>query len=268
MDYKEYQHLLIERKDGVALLTINRPETMNSTNARLHYELSKIWLDIAEDPEVRVALITGAGRAFSAVGDFSVVESAAGNLEVVAQIMKEARDIVHNMINCDKPIISAINGVAVGAGLAVALLADISIASENAKFTDGHTRLGVAAGDHAAVIWPLLVGMAKAKYYLLTCDMLDAKEAERIGLVSMCVPHDQLMPKAMEVAQKLANGAQMAIRWTKQSLNQWLRAAAHTSFDYSLALEMLGFFGADVKEGLAAIQEKRTARFPSAQGKK
>jgi enoyl-CoA hydratase len=267
MDYRGYQHLLIEKKDGVALLTISRPETMNSTNARLHYELSKIWLDIADDPEVRVAVITGAGRAFSAGGDFAMVEAAAGNFSVVAPLMKEARDIVHNMINCDKPIISAINGTAVGAGLAVALMADISIASENAKFTDGHTRLGVAAGDHAAAIWPLLVGMAKAKYYLLTCDMLDAKEAERIGLVSMCVAPDQLMPKAMEVAQKLANGPQMALRWTKQSLNQWLRAAAQTSFDYSLALEMLGFFGADVKEGLASLQEKRPSKFPSVQGK-
>jgi enoyl-CoA hydratase len=267
MDYSKYQHLLIEKKDGIALLTINRPETMNSTNARLHYELSKIWLDIADDPEVRIAVITGAGRAFSAGGDFAMVEAAAGNFEVVAPLMKEARDIVHNMINCDKPIISAINGTAVGAGLAVALMADISIASENAKFTDGHTRLGVAAGDHAAAIWPLLVGMAKAKYYLLTCDMLDAKEAERIGLVSMVVPPEQLMPKAMEVAQKLANGPQMALRWTKQSLNQWLRAAAQTSFDYSLALEMLGFFGADVKEGLTSLQEKRPSKFPSVQGK-
>src|SRR5215831_1842313 len=258
MDYSSYQHLLIEKKDGIALLTINRPESLNSTNFRLHNELSRVWLDLAEDDEVRVAVITGAGRAFSAGGDF----------EVVAQTMKEARDIVHNMINCDKPIISAINGVAVGAGLAVALLADISIASENARFTDGHTRLGVAAGDHAAVIWPLLVGMAKAKYYLLTCDMLDAKEAERIGLVSMVVPPDQLMPKAMEVARKLATGAQQAIRWTKHSLNQWLRAAAHTSFDYSLALEMLGFFGPDVREGLQAVQERRPAVFPSAQAKK
>jgi enoyl-CoA hydratase len=268
MDYSQYQHLLIEKKDGIALLTINRPESLNSTNFRLHNELSRVWLDIAEDDQVRVALITGAGRAFSAGGDFEVVERSMGNLEVVAQTMKEARDIVHNMINCDKPIISAINGVAVGAGLAVALLADISIASENARFTDGHTRLGVAAGDHAAVIWPLLVGMAKAKYYLLTCDMLDAKEAERIGLVSMVVPHDQLMPKAMEVARKLATGAQQAIRWTKHSLNQWLRAAAHTSFDYSLALEMLGFFGPDVGEGLAALKERRPASFPSAQEKK
>src|SRR5215813_12614333 len=267
MDYNSYQHLLIDKKDGIALLTINRPESLNATNFRLHNELSRVWLDLAEDDEVRVAVITGAGRAFSAGGDFEVVEKSMGNLDVVSQTMKEARDIVHNMINCDKPIISAINGVAVGAGLAVALLADISIASENARFTDGHTRLGVAAGDHAAVIWPLLVGMAKAKYYLLTCDMLDAKEAERIGLVSMMVPPEQLMPKAMEVAQKLANGPQMALRWTKQSLNQWLRAAAQTSFDYSLALEMLGFFGADVKEGLTSLQEKRPSRFPSVQGK-
>ncbi len=269
MVYREdYQHLVIEKKDGIAVLTINRPESLNSTNFRLHYELSKIWLDIADDPEVRVAVITGAGRAFSAGGDFDVVEKSMGNLDVVSKTMKEARDIVHNMINCDKPIISAINGVAVGAGLAVALLADISIASEKARFTDGHTRLGVAAGDHAAVIWPLLVGMAKAKYYLLTCDMLDAKEAERIGLISMVLPHDEVMPKAMEVATKLANGAQQAIRWTKHSLNQWLRAAAHTAFDYSLALEMLGFFGEDIGEGLNAVKERRAPVFPSAQENK
>ncbi|MGH7961368.1 MAG: enoyl-CoA hydratase/isomerase family protein [Candidatus Binatia bacterium] len=268
MDYSTYQHLLVEKKDGIGLLTINRPESLNSTNFRLHYELSKVWLDVAEDDDIRVALITGAGRAFSAGGDFEVVERSMGNLEVVASTMKEAHDIVHNMINCDKPIISAINGVAVGAGLAVALMADISIASENARFIDGHTRLGVAAGDHAAAIWPLLVGMAKAKYYLLTCDPLDAKEAERIGLVSMVVPHDQLMPKAMEVAQKLATGAQRAIRWTKHSLNQWLRTATTTSFDYSLALEMLGFFDADVGEGLDSIKERRAPAFPSAKGKK
>src|SRR5262245_25001415 len=268
MDYSSYQHLLIEKKDGIALLTINRPGRLSSTNFRLHTELSRVWLRLAEDAEVGVAGITVAGRAFSAAGAFEVGEKSMGNLDVVSRTMKEARDIVHNMINCDKPIISAINGVAVGAGLAVALLADISIASETARFTDGHTRLGVAAGDHAAVIWPLLVGMAKAKYYLLTCDMLDAKEAERIGLVSMVVPPDQLMPKAMEVARKLATGAQQAIRWTKHSLNQWLRAAAHTSFDYSLALEMLGFFGADIHEGLTALQERRPAVFPSTQAKK
>lgn len=187
-----------------------------------------------------------------------------GNAEVVAQTMQEAGDIVHNMVNLDKPVVSAINGVAVGAGLAVVLLADVSIAALDARITDGHIRLGVAAGDHAAAIWPLLCGMAKAKYYLLTCDFLDGKEAERIGLVSLAVPAEELMPKAMEVAGKLASGPQPAIRGTKRALNQWLRQAAITSFDYSLAMEMMGFFGADVKEGLQALREKRAPQFPSA----
>ena len=185
-----------------------------------------------------------------------MIENTIGNADLVAATMQEASDIVHNMINLDKPVISAINGVAVGAGLAVAMLADISIAAEDARITDGHVRLGVAAGDHASVIWPLLCGMAKAKYYLLTCDFLDGKEAERIGLVSLAIPSDELMPKA--------SGPQSAIRWTKRSLNQWLRMAAHTSFDYSLALEMLGFFGDDIKEGLQSLKERRAPDFPSA----
>jgi enoyl-CoA hydratase len=177
--------------------------------------------------------------------------------------MREASDLVYNLINLDKPVISAINGTAVGAGLVVALLSDISIIAETARFTDGHTRLGVAAGDHAAIIWPLLCGMAKAKYYLLTSDFLDGKEAERIGLVSMCVPTDQVLPKAWEVAEKLAAGSQSSIRWTKRALNNWLRQAGPI-FDQSLALEMLGFMGDDVREGVRAIRQKRSPSFPSA----
>ncbi|MFQ5879099.1 MAG: enoyl-CoA hydratase/isomerase family protein [Dehalococcoidia bacterium] len=264
-DYSSYQEVIVEKADGIAVLTMNRREVLNATGFRLHNELSRIWLDLGEDSEVRAAIITGAGDAFSVGGDFEMIEATLGNVDVVANSMKEAGDIVHNMINLDKPVISAINGVAVGAGLAVALLADISIASERARFTDGHIRLGVAAGDHACVIWPLLCGIAKAKYYLLTCDFLDAREAERIGLVSMVVPHEQLMDKAMEVAHKLANGPQRAIRWTKRALNQWLRMAAQTSFDYSLALEMLGFLDRDAQEGLQALREKRAPKFPSAQ---
>jgi enoyl-CoA hydratase len=153
--------------------------------------------------------------------------------------------------------------VAVGAGLVVALLADVSIMSESARFTDGHTKLGVVAGDHAAILWPLSCGMAKAKYYLLTSDFIDGREAERIGLVSLCVPADQVLPKAFEVADKLARGAQQAIRWTKRSLNNWLRQAGPI-FDQSIALEMLTFMDQDVREGLAAIREKRTPNFPSA----
>ena len=264
-DYSAYQHLLVERQDGVALLTMNRPEVMNATNAQLHYELSRIWLDLGSDPQVRAAVITGAGNAFSAGGDFNLIEESLGNAELIGRTIKEAGDIVYNLLNLDKPVVSAINGVAVGAGLAVALLADISIAAENARITDGHVRLGVAAGDHAAIIWPLLCGMAKAKYYLLTCDFLDGKEAERIGLVSLAVPSGELMPRAMQVARQLADGPQPAIRFTKRALNQWLRQAGHTSFDYSLLAEALGFFGEDVREGLQAVRERRAPRFPSAQ---
>src|SRR5215831_2445117 len=218
MNYSEYQHLLFEKKpNGVVLVTINRPELMNATNARLHWELTQVWLTVDADPEARVALVTGAGKAFSAGGDLGLVEEMAGNADAAARTMREASDLVYNLINLDKPVVSAINGAAVGAGLVVALLSDVSIMSESARITDGHTRLGVAAGDHAAIVWPLLCGMAKAKYYLLTCDFIDGKEAERIGLVSLCVPADQLMTKAFEVADKLALGAQNAIRLTKRS---------------------------------------------------
>jgi enoyl-CoA hydratase len=265
VDYQAYEHLIVEKKDGIALITMNRPEVYNATNARLHYELGRIWLTVGEDAEVRVAVITGAGTAFSAGGDFDLIEGFLGNPLAIASTMKEASDIVYNILNLDKPVISAINGIAVGAGLAVALMADISIASEKARFTDGHTRLGVGAGDHSVIIWPLLCGMARAKRYLLTADFLDAKEAERIGLVSMVVPHDQLMSTAMEFAQKLSTGPQPAVRWTKRALNQWLRVMG-PAFDYSLATEMLGFFGPDVQEGLQALREKRAPHFPSAHG--
>lgn len=264
-DYSQYRHLVCERKDhGVLLITINRPEVYNATDARLHWELSRVWLDIGDDAETRVAVITGAGRAFSAGGDLDMIESYNKNMDVVSQVMKEAGDIVYNMINLDKPVVSAINGVAVGAGLAVALLADVSIISESARLTDGHLRLGVAAGDHAVIIWPLLCGMAKAKYYLLTADFIDGKEAERIGLVSLAVPQDEVLPRAMDVANKLAMGSQLAVRWTKRALNNWLRVAG-PMFDNSLALEMMGFFTDDVSEGLKAVREKRPPQFPSAQ---
>jgi len=264
MDYADYQHLLFDRRpNGVVLITINRPEVMNATNARLHWELTQVWLTIDADPAARVALVTGAGRAFSAGGDISLVEEMTTNREAVARTLREAADLVYNMINLDKPVISAINGVAVGAGLVVALLADVSIISEAARFTDGHTRLGVAAGDHAAIIWPLLCGMAKAKYYLLTSDFIDGREAERIGLVSRCVPADKVMETALGVAEALAGGSQHAIRFTKRALNNWLRQAGPI-FDQSLALEMLCFGFEDVKEGARAIREKRAPSFPSA----
>ena len=264
MDYADFRHLTFESKpNGVLLVTINRPEVLNAANARLHWEFTQIWPVVDGDPKTRVVVVTGAGKAFSAGGDLSLVEDMAGNPDALTRTMREASDLVYNMINLDKPVVSAINGVAVGAGLVVALMADVSIISETARFTDGHTRLGVAAGDHAAILWPLLCGMAKAKYYLLTADFIDGREAERIGLVTMCAPPDQVMPKALDVADRLARGSQISIRWTKRALNNWLRQAGPI-FDQSLALEMLSFSYPDVREGVKAIREKRTPAFPSA----
>src|SRR5438309_10167139 len=263
MDYRDYQHLRFERRErGVVLVTINRPEVLNATNDRLHWELTQVWLTLDADETARVAVVTGAGRAFSAGGDLDMVEANSRDPKRLARTVREASDLVYNMINTDKPIISAINGVAVGAGLVVALLADISIISETARFTDGHTKLGVVAGDHAAILWPLLCGMAKAKYYLLTSEFIDGREAERIGLVSLCVPAAEVLPKAFEVADRLARGSQLAVRWTKRALNNWLRQAGPI-FDQSLALEMLSFSYPDVHEGVRAIREKRTPVFPS-----
>lgn len=263
MEYADYHHILFERRaPHVLWLTLNRPEALNAANARMHTELVEVWNTLSRDPDVYAAVVTGAGRAFSAGGDLGMVENAYRNPEEIGRILDEARDLVYNMLRCDKPIVSAINGPAVGAGLVVALLADVSIAAENARLADGHVRMGVAAGDHAAIVWPLLVGMAKAKYYLMTSDFVDGREAERIGLVSLCVPDDQLHDKAMEVATRLATGPRHAIRYTKRALNQWLLQAGPI-FDHSLALEMLGFFHEDMAAGVEALREKRPARYPS-----
>ena len=261
MDYKDYQHLAFDhRPNGVLLVTLNRPEAANATNARLHLELSKVWRTIAEDAETRVVLITGAGNAFSAGGDFDLLEEMPKSRARMYEVMREATEIVYGMLDLEKPIVSAINGAAVGAGLAVALMADISVISESARLTDGHLRLGIVAGDHAVIIWPLLCGMAKAKYYLLTADFLDGKEAERIGLVSLAVPREQVLERASAIADQLAAGSQPAIRYTKRALNHWIRQAA-PAFDASAALEFMTIGNEDFQEGLAALKERRAPDF-------
>jgi enoyl-CoA hydratase len=226
----------------------------------MHEELAEIWRDADRDDEVRALILTGAGKAFSAGGDFDMIQNIMDDHAVRARVLREARDIVYNVINCSKPIVSAIRGPAVGAGLVCGLLADISIATPEARIIDGHTRLGVAAGDHAAIIWPLLCGMARAKYYLLLCETLTGAEAERIGVVSLLAQDAELDAKAVEIAARLADGAPTAIRWTKYALNNWLRAAGPT-FDASLALEFLGFTGPEAREGLASHREKRRPNF-------
>lgn len=263
MEYRDYQHILFEKREPHILwLTLNRPEVLNAADRRLHTELVEVWQTIGRDPEVYTAVVTGAGRAFSAGGDLQMVEDAYRNYNEVVRILDEARDLVYNMLHCSKPIISAINGPAVGAGLVVALLADVSIAAESARLADGHLRMGVAAGDHSAIIWPLLCGMAKAKYYLLTSDFVSGSEAERMGLVSLCVPDEELLDKAMAVAVDLATGPRHAIRFTKRALNQWLLQAGPI-FDHSLALEMLGFFSEDMMAGVEGLRQRKRPSFPS-----
>ncbi len=246
--------------ERILRITFNKPETYNSVTEEGHTQLTNIWRDIDADEDVSVVVVTGAGKAFSSGGDFGMIEKMIDDDYVRAHTWKEARDLVYNVINCNKPIVSAINGVAVGAGLVVGILADVSIAGKSAKIVDGHTRLGVAAGDVACIIWPLLCGMAKAKYYLMTCRPVSGDEADRIGLVSMCVEDDELQSTALEIATELSNGAPNAIRWTKYALNNWLRMAG-PSFDASTALEMLGFASGEAKEGLASLQEKRKPDF-------
>ena len=264
MDYSDYVELKIRRLEPGILEIVMGEEggKLSVTNARMHAELASIWLDVDRDPETRVAILRGAGKGFSAGGDLAMVEEMTREFALRARVWREARDLVYNLINCSKMIVSAMHGPAVGAGLVCGLLADVSIAAKNARLIDGHTRLGVAAGDHAAIVWPLLCGMAKAKYYLLTCEALSGEEAERLGLVSLTCEEAELQAKALEVARKLAAGAQTALRWTKYSLNNWLRLAGPT-FDASLALEMLGFTGPEAKEGIASHREKRKPSFPS-----
>jgi enoyl-CoA hydratase len=249
--------------EGIAEIVFGPAGAMPTTDARGHADIADLWPRLARDPDIRAILVRSVGKGFCAGGKIELVEDMATSQDTRLRVMREARDLVQGMIDCDLPIVSAINGAAAGAGAAVALLADISIAAHDAKIVDAHTKLGVAAGDHAAVIWPLLCGMAKAKYHLLTCAPLSGQEAERIGLVSLSVPADELEDRARGVARQLAAGSREALAFTKRSLNHWLRAA-WPAFEHSLALEILGFAGADAREGVAALREKRPPAFPSA----
>lgn len=253
-----------QRSEGVLQITLEGPN-LNAVGPEAHRELADVWTAVDRDPSVRVAVLTGAGTAFSAGGSFDLIDGIVGEYAYRTRVLREARDLVRNILECSKPIVSAIRGPAVGAGLVAGLLADISVVGRTARIIDGHTRLGVAAGDHAAVCWPLLAGMAKAKYYLLTCRPLSGEEAERIGLVSVCVADDDVADTALEIAVELASGAQAALRFTKHTLNHWYRAMM-PAFDASLAYEFYGFGGPDAAEGVASHREKRAPNFSGPTG--
>lgn len=259
--YSDYQRMTFEHPAPHVLeIVFHGVGRGNACDKQGHLEMARIWNDVAADPEVHSAIVRGPGEAFSAGGHMDLVEDLGEDFHLLLQGYTEARGIVYNMLNCNKPIVSAIRGPAAGAGLAMALLADIIIASKTARINDAHVKLGTVAGDHAIMIWPLLCGMAKAKYHLLLNDTLSGEEAERIGLVSLCVEDAATYDKAREVAERLASGAQTAIRWTKYALNNWLRVAG-PNFDLSLLMASLSFMGPDMREGIAAIREKREPKF-------
>lgn len=256
--------ILIERKpNGVLLITLNRPEHLNALTMPMFDMIGDLLIDADRDPQTRVVVVTGAGRGFCTGMDVAQPDP---SLEDAITLMETERRRIMATLSMDKPMISAINGAAVGWGLSLGLLADISIAAEDAVLMDGHTRVGVVAGDHSSLIWPLLVGMAKAKYYQLTSARMTGIEAERIGLVSLVEPREKVLERALSIADDLAMGSQRAIQWTKRSLNTGWLTNNLPQQELSAALETLNFAGADYLEARRAYREKRPTRFPSAHG--
>jgi enoyl-CoA hydratase len=259
MDYSRYHHISVERKDKVLVVALNRPESLNAINAELHTELSQIFADIAQDKEAEAVVLTGKGRAFCAGGDIKwFTDMTTPQLDA---LFLEARKIIIDMLEVEQPIIAAVNGPATGLGATLALFSDVIFAADNAKIGDPHVKVGVVAGDGGAIIWPWLVGAARAKELLMTGDIISAAEAERIGLVNHVVPADQLLDKAMALATRLANGPTKAIRWTKVSVNKILRDTANLVLDTSLALEKHCFYSEDHKEAIRSFVEKREPKF-------
>jgi enoyl-CoA hydratase len=264
--YAGFETFRFERiESGVLRVTLSAAARRQFGDGRFHTELPLIWPLIDTDPHVRAVVVQGEGGSFfpRSPQGLELVQEIMEDSQTRFRVLREARELVYNQLACSKPIVAAVRGDAVGAGLAVALLADISVAARDAVLVDGHTRVGVAAGDHAAIIWPLLCGMAKTKYHLLTCEPLFGEEAERIGLVSLCLNDADVEDRALSVARGLASGPQQAISWTKHVLNSWIKAAGPI-FETSLALEFLGFDGPDVREGVAAAREGREPQFSPA----
>lgn len=259
--FSDYQAILFNRRGRVLEVTLNRPEKLNATDAVLHTELARVFTDISNDPDSDIVVLTGAGRAFSAGGDVAWMQEAIDEPVRFEQTVREAKQIVFGLIDCEKPIIAKLNGHATGLGATIALFCDVIFAAEHAKIGDPHVSIGFVAGDGGAVIWPQLIGYARAKEYLLTGDLMTAAEAASMGLINHAVPADELDAKVAAFADRLANGATKAIRWTKMSVNIGLRDLATKIMDASLAYEALSNITPDHAEAVRAFAEKRAPVF-------
>lgn len=262
MDFDHYKMLQFSREGRVLTVTINRPELLNAVNGELHHEMSRVFLDVADDPESDIIILTGAGRAFSAGGDFAWLQDHANGIrEPFVQDAKVMRRIVTSLLDCPKPVIAKVNGDAFGFGATIALLCDVVIAADHARFADPHVRLGLTAGDGGALIWPQLIGFAKAKHYLLTGEPISAVDAERCNLISFVIPAEELDQFVGQYAAKLARNPQTAVRYTKSAANIALRQLANTVLDTSIAYEGLSIYTSDYKEAVFAMLEKRKPDF-------
>jgi enoyl-CoA hydratase len=251
-----YRAIRIEKRgNGVALATLNRPEKRNAVDDTMHAELGRLPRDADADPEVKVLLITGAGRAFCAGGDFS------GGLTPNQRMWLEARRVVDGMLDCRKPILTAVNGYAMGLGATVALLGDVVFAGRSAVFADTHVRMGIGAGDGGQLIWPLLMGVNRAKYYLMTGNRIPAEEAERLGLVNFVVEDGELMERTLELADRLAAGPALAISASKVAVNQYMKMVSNVVLPLSLKLEEGTMASEDFREAVLAFAEKREPNY-------
>jgi enoyl-CoA hydratase len=257
--YERYRCLSAERRGKVLLVAFNRPEALNTITAELHRELSEIFADVAQDPEAQAVVLTGKGRAFSAGGDLRWFQHMTA--EELDALFNEARKIIVDFLEVEQPIIAAVNGPATGLGATLALFSDVIFAADTAKIGDPHVRVGVVAGDGGAIIWPWLVGAARAKEFLMTGDLLSAEEAHRIGLVNHVVRANELLDRALALAQRLADGPTRAIRGTKLSVNKILKETVNLVLDTSLALEKMCFTTSDHREAINAFLEKREPHF-------
>ena len=260
-DLPDYRTILLERRDRLLVMTLNRPEALNAVNLDLHDELPAALAFAGRDNESDVLLLTGAGRAFSAGGDIAHMEHVAVNPHLFDHEARQAKRIVSALLDIEKPVICRMNGHAVGLGASIALLCDIIFAAEGAKIGDPHVGIGLVAGDGGAVIWAQRIGLAKAKEYLLTGELLNAAKAAEIGLINHCLPADQLDAAVDAFCAKLLAGAPNAIRWTKILTNIELKRIASAVMDAGIAYESLSVRTADHREGIAALKEKRTAKF-------
>jgi enoyl-CoA hydratase len=260
-DYSSYQFIDVTTDDGVATLTLNRPERRNAAHDPMHRELETIFRDVGEDDSIRAIVLTGAGETFCAGGDASSMDSGEFNPTGPRIPFNGVRRLVNHMLDVEQPIIGAINGDAAGLGATIALMCDVTYVAQTARIGDTHVKMGLVAGDGGAVIWPALIGMARAKQYLLTGDWISGTEAERIGLVNYALPTDEVLIEATKFARRMAEGAPMAIRWTKYSMNKLLRDQVNLALDTSMFLEAATMGTQDLREAASAFLEKRQPKF-------